>query len=262
MDDTSRPASSRDRLVEAAIELIREHHRAPTAREVFAFLNPRSVAERAGVSRGLIYHHWGDAEADGSEAFDRFLAEVTDEMWTRVTVPEDLADMADLLPDELGSVVVALANYELDRFLSDDGGVRSILGLSLYAIGSRADLPVSVARMAKLYERVLPRLGREIRPPLTYEDFAFSAMALLDGFLLHFPAMGDVVTRRHRWGSTQTRPGEGAAELSGEGPDAEQWTLFAIAVEGIALNMTRPLPAADAEPSDEPSGGAEHEDPV
>lgn len=243
--------------MQAAIELIREHHRAPAAaRDVFAFLNPRSVAERAGVSRGLIYHHWGEPDADGSDAFDRFLAEVTDELWNRVTVPEDLGDLADLLPDELGEVVSTLANYELSRFVvdDDDGTGRSILALSLYAIGSSADTPVSVARMAKLYERVLPRLGRELRPPLTHEDLAFSLMALLDGFVLHLPAMRHVITRRHRWGSA---PAEEASSVEDAGTGG--WTLFAIAVEAIVLNTTRPL-AVD--PGEEPSGGAQHEDPV
>ena len=94
--------------------------------------------------------------------------------------------------------------------------------------------------MAKLYERVLPRLGREIRPPLTYEDLAFSAMALLDGFLLHFPSMGHVITRRHRWGSDH-----------GDAAEPGQWTLFAIGIEGVILNATRPL-----------SGGPQLEDPV
>ena len=254
----SRPATSRDRLVQAAIELIREHHRTPAAaRDVFAFLHPRSVAERAGVSRGLIYHHWGEPDADGSDAFDRFLAEVTDELWSLVTVPEDLAELADLLPDEIGEVVATLANHEIGRFLDDDGTGRSILALSLYAIGSRADTPVAVERMAKLYGRLLPRLGRELRPPLIHEDLAFSLMALLDGFVLHLPAMDHVITRRHRWGAA---PAE--ATVPAEDAEAGGWTLFAIAVEAIVLHATRPLPATEGEQGGEPSGGPQHENPV
>jgi AcrR family transcriptional regulator len=195
------PVSSRDRLVEAAIALIREHHRGRSdARDVFAFLNPRSVAERAGVSRGLIYHHWGEADSDGSEAFDRFLSTVTDELWNRVTGPEDLGDLADLLPDELSDVVGALANYELGRFVEEDDGTgRAILALSLYGIGSRADTPESVAKMSKLYESLLPKLGLELLPPLCHDDLAFALMALLDGFVLHLTAMEPLIARRHRW---------------------------------------------------------------
>ena len=247
----TRSPTSRERLVSAAIDLIREHHREPVAaRDVFAYLHPRSVAERAGVSRGLIYPHWGDPSEDGVDAFDRFLSEVTDELWTLVTVPDDLADLADLLPDELGEVVSTLANYELERFLGDDGTGRSILALSLYAIGSSADTPVSVAHMAKLYERILPKLGRELRPPLSYDDVAFSLMALLDGFVLHLPAMSHVITRRHQWSS--------APEAEGD----DGWTLFAIAVEAIVLHMTRPLPAATVDRDDSASGRTQDEDPV
>ena len=251
--------SSRDRLVEAAIDLIREHHRAPAAvRDVFAFLNPRSVAERAGVSRGLIYHHWGDVDSDGSEAFDRFLSTVTDELWNRVTAPDDLADMADLLPDELTAVVATLADFELARFVDDEaeGTGRAILALSLYGIGSHADTPVSVGQMAKLYERILVKLRRELVPPLTHEDLAFTLMALLDGFVLHLPAMETVITRRHRWRAVEAAEG---------GESNDEWSLFAVAVESMVLHMTRPVPGsvpgAASGPADRPSGSAEQGHP-
>ena len=225
-------SSSRQRLIAAAIELIAEHHRGSApARDVFAFLNPRTVAEHAGLSRGLIYHHWGRPDVEGSDAFDRFLESVTDEIWNRVTAPGELAQLADLLPDELADVVVALADFELTRFLyEDDGTGRATLALALYGIGSRNDLPTSVGRMAELYDRILVKLGREMVPPLTTYDLSFALMALLDGFMLHRESMGDLIRARYRWGRAEGLDG------------TTEWSLFAIAIEGIVRNMTRPLP--------------------
>ena len=59
---------SRQRLVNAAVELTLEHYDAGTGvRDAFAFLTPGAVAARAaraGLSRALIYHHWGRSEND------------------------------------------------------------------------------------------------------------------------------------------------------------------------------------------------------
>jgi len=233
---------SRDRLVRAAVELILEHHaETPDPRDVFAFLTPGAVAARAGVSRGLIYHHWGAASGEAgssgeteSEPFSRFLAAVTEQLWLEVAVPEDLADLADLLPDNLSDVVVALSTFEQARLTGPDRALaRAILALSLYGVSSPADTGRSVDRLARLYERLFVKLGRETVPPLTTEDVAFTVMCLLDGFTVNEPAMPETVFRRHDW----------QPAIEPATPDLD-WTLIAIAVEAIALRMTRPVEGA------------------
>ena len=112
----TRPQDSRARLVDAAVELVIEHHESHRGlREVFAHLTPGAVAERAGLSRALLYHHWGDTEAEGSGAFERFLADVADRLWELPAVPEELEGLADVLPPKLGDVIAILCDHELDR---------------------------------------------------------------------------------------------------------------------------------------------------
>jgi hypothetical protein len=77
-------------------------------------------------------------------------------------------------------------------------------------------------------------------------------MALLDGFVLHLPAMETVITRRHRW--------QPVAATEGRADD--EWSLFAIAVESIVLNMTRPFTGTAVEPGAGPSSPAEQQHPV
>lgn len=225
---------SRDRLVAAAVELILEHHSdSLDPRAVFSFLTPRSVAERAGLSRGLIYHHWGAGEIDGSEAFSQFLGAVADELWHAVSIPEDLADLAAVLPDNLSDVVATLATVELERLSgAQDALWRTISVLLLYGFGS-VESTEGLDRLSALYRRVLEKLDREPVPPLDERDIAFAVMCLLDGFTLNRPVLAGMVDRVHPW--TPTVP-----PVNGDGG----WTLLAIGIESLALNMTRPIARA------------------
>jgi AcrR family transcriptional regulator len=229
--------ASRDRLVRAGIELILEHHRnASDPREVFAFLTPGAVAERAGVSRGLIYHHWSEAGPDGADPFTRFLVSVTEQMWEDVTVPEDLAELADLLPDNISDVISILSSAELDRMSGADREMgRAILVLSMYGIGSAENTERAVDRLEGLYGKIFAKLGIEPVPPLEVRDVALAIMCVLDGFTVNQPALGDVVSRAYDW----------QPEVPGSG-SGNRWTLFGIAVESIALNMTRPIATSGA----------------
>lgn len=226
---------SRERLTRAAVELILEHHGVDTdPREVFAFLTPGAVAERAGVSRGLIYHHWASPEPGGPEPFTRFLHSVTELLWQEVSLPEDLADLADLLPDNLSDVIAALAEFEMVRLTGPDrASAHAILALALFGVSQPENTGRTVERLAELYRRLLPKVGREPVPPLTEGDLAISLMCLIDGFTLNEPALHEQMYRHLDW--------EPAVEP--ETPDLP-WTLFAIAVEGIVLRMTRPMRGA------------------
>ncbi len=65
----SRAELSKERLVDAAVEMVVEHYDgALDLRDVFSYMTPGSVATRAGLSRALLYHHWGDGD-EGVDAF-------------------------------------------------------------------------------------------------------------------------------------------------------------------------------------------------
>jgi len=227
-----RRVDSRERLVRSAMELILEHHQPGTdPRKVFAFLTPGAVAERAGVSRGLIYHHWASSDPDEPEPFTNFLHTVTERLWQEVAVPRMLDEVAEAMPDNLSDLVTALAAYELDRLTGPDRAeAHAVLALSLFGVSQPKDTGGTIERLGELYTKLLAKLGREPVPPLGIEDLAISLMCLLDGFTLNEPALHDEIYRPRDWEPSVKHEAEG-----------QVWTLFAIAAEAIVLRLTRPI---------------------
>lgn len=232
---TDSDRDSRERLVRAAVELALEHYETGAGlRDVFAYLTPSSVAERAGLSRGLIYHHWGAEGGDGSQAFSRFLTAVSDSIYAESAVPDDLGDLADLLPDNLSDVILALSLHELDRSAGEHRTLfRASQALTIHGAWPEGEAEVVVARLAELYERLAGRLGREPCPPLTYADIAFTLMSIFEGFGMFLNVYPERVLRDYTW----------APKVGPSDPDA-RWTLIAIAIEGAIANMTRPVATA------------------
>jgi AcrR family transcriptional regulator len=233
---TDAPAATQERLLGAAVELVLEHHRSGTGlRDVFAYLNPSSVAEHAGVSRGLIYHYWGDDEVDGSQAFGRFLSAVADRLWAASAVPEDLAAIADLLPPNRSDLVVTLVRFEMERFMGPDRALfRSMQALTLHGAVPAGEAGRVLERLTALYRAVGGRLGLEPVPPLTFADVAFTVMCVLEGFSLFVDDFATRITREHRW--------EPATPTTD--PD-ERWTLPAIAVDAVVRQMMRDTVSAN-----------------
>lgn len=223
---------SRERFLDAATELVLEHFGSGTRlRDVFAYLTPGSVADRAGLSRALLYHHWGSTDHEGSDAFESFLVELCERL-VQASVPTDaLAELAESLPDQVADVVTTVAAFEMDR--SEEWATeewRVTISLALQCIGAEHH-EVLLDRLAAFHRRVAERLGREPVPPLTYHDLALAAMAVIDGFSLHGGAIRQRALRPLDWPSSEPR--------SEPGPD---WTLVSISLESIVVNMTRPVP--------------------
>ena len=229
---TSTTEDSRERLVRAAVELVLEHFAAGTGlRDVFAYLTPRAIADRAGVSRGLIYHHWGAPDADGSATFGAFLEAVSDEIWTMSAVPEDLTLLSDFLPDNVSDLVRELTSYELERVTGPDGPLwRASEVLVLHGVRPQHEAEHVVERLAGLYEVVLAKIGREPVPPLDHEDLALAVSCVFSGFSTQIYATPDRLWAQYDW-SPFVEP-----SLRGDG-----WTLLAITVESMVLRMTRPV---------------------
>lgn len=234
---------SRDRLVDAAVELVVEHHRAGTGlREVFAYLTPGAVAERAGLSRALIYHHWGDTE-QGTGTFEAFLVEVADRVWELPAVPEELEELAELLPANLSDFVVTLSEHELDRAVGPDAALfRAGQAITLHGAVPHNGGPETIRRLGLLYEALGARLGRRPVPPLTHEDLARTISSVLEGFALNHNVLPDMVGQRVPW-----HPATPPEQVGSD------WTLLSIAVEAILLRMTEPVPGPDREADQAPT---------
>lgn len=237
-DDTFDPTdaidpteTSRRKLVRAGVELVQEHFVSGTGlREIYAYLTPRAVADRAGVSRGLIYHHWGDPApgADGPAAFDAFLSAVADDIWSLSAAPENLADLAQLLPDNQSDLIRELTAYELERVTQLEGPLwRASEVLLLHGARPEVDAETVIRRLADFYRVAFAQLGRTPRPPLDVEDIAVAVSCVFGGFATQALATPERIERHYDW-APEVEP-----ELPGEG-----WSLLAITIEGLIRSMT------------------------
>jgi len=116
LDSENAAEIARAKLIEAGCELVLEHYEHGIGlREVYAYLNAGAVAKRAGMSRGLLYHYWGDTGSANSSAFEAYLESVSDRLLQRSSVPEDLAEMASYLPSNMTDLIVEITAAELER---------------------------------------------------------------------------------------------------------------------------------------------------
>ena len=237
-DASADAADSRTRLVRAAVELAVEHHASDTGlRDVFKYLTPSAVAQRAGLSRGLIYHHWGrtddadGADADGADAFARFLSAVSDEVFSAVAAPNDMGALAELMPDNLSDIVLALCAFEMDRYRGADRAlIKASEALVIHGAWPRRDADMVMDRLVDLYTALGERLGVEPVPPLRWADVAYALMSVFEGFFIFGEIFPDLTDREHRW-----QPVVPPTDVE------TTWTLPAIAVESIVHRMTRPV---------------------
>lgn len=223
---------ARRRLVLAAVELVLEHFEDGSGlRDVYAYLTPGAVADRAGVSRGLIYHHWGRAEGgERPEPFTGLLQAVSDEIWAMSADPEELTELARLLPDNQSDLIRVLTTFELARVTGPDGPLwRASEVMSLQGARPGGDADDVVARLAGLYRVVLGKLDREPVPPLGVEDLALAVTSVFGGFASQAHARPEHLARTYEWTPA-------VAPQADEPP----WTLLAITVEGMLLHLTRP----------------------
>lgn len=251
MGRAERRPSSRDRLIDAAVDLVLEHHRSSVElRAAFGYLTPGVVAERAGVSRALIYHHWGD----GDDAMSALLRLVAERIWTLTTDPDGLssraADRADPAPAGPGTpsaadvapppvpsrsdVLIALGWTEMERLT---GGLRPLTRaaqtMMLLGLVDGATVLASVERLAPVYAAIAEQFGYEPVPPLTFFDLAFAVSTVVEGFAYGANLREDLLLREHAW--TSAIPA--VVEQRG-------WNLLSITVEGMIDRMLRPVDGA------------------
>jgi AcrR family transcriptional regulator len=236
--DRDEPLDSRERLVDAAVELAIEHYDTDLElRDVFSYLTPGSVAARAGLSRALLYHHWSDPGV-GPDAFSAFLVEVADRLRARSSVPQDYEQIAAHL-DGPSDVLLAMCDHELDR----PEGLRSAWwratqSLNLHGVVATDTGSHVIGRMAGVYELLGAHFGLEPLDPLDWVDIAVAVASAMNGFALTAREMPDRADRRYHW-SPRT-----PLEHSSDG-----WTLLSIIVESIVLGMVGEVGRSSAAPT-------------
>ena len=193
------------------------------------------VADRAGVTKGALYHIWDSQEAywrdllqhlmDGNRLFG---ADQLDDIGGRISAASatrpTLRVYANALFDSMSQDPAFFARISLFSYLHDEA-VRASLD---------AEFTETLDRIAPALESALGDMGRRMRPDTTLMDFAVAVAALLEGLCLQYrisplrtpdvPIRGDV-----------------------------RWSLFAASAEALLFAYTESSVDPDV---DEPSVGA------
>lgn len=187
------------------------------------------VADRAGVTKGALYHIWPSQESywhdllqhliDNNQLFGRdMLTALGRDVGADSSDQPTLRQYGNVLFDALREDPTFFARISLFSYLHDEA-VRSVLDQQ-FRTAVRDSLPA--------LERSVQLLGRRVRDETALWDMAVSIAALLDGLCLQYRI---------------------AAERTPDLPIAEgqRWSLFSAAAEALLLAYTEPLGSAGDE---------------
>lgn len=193
------------------------------------------VAERAGVTKGALYHIWDSQEAywrdllqhlmDGNRLFG---ADQLDDIGGRISAASatrpTLREYANALFDSMSQDPAFFARISLFSYLHDEA-VRASLDSEFVA---------TLDRIAPALESALNDMHRRVRDGSSLTDFAVAVAALLEGLCLQY---------RISPSRTPDIPVRGGV----------RWTLFAASAEALLFAYTEPTDDGRAA---EPAPGA------
>jgi len=185
------------------------------------------VADRAGVTKGALYHLWPSQEAYWTDLLRHLLEEqrlfganaiaAVGERFTAAEGHEPgLRSFANLLFDTARDDPTFFTRIALFSYLHDDT-VRGVLDAEF-----RSSIDLVVPRI----EGALEQMGRRMRDGLSVWDFAVSVGALLEGLCLQY-----------RIDPLRTPD----LDLG----DGQRWSLFAAGADGLLLAFTEPVAGGD-----------------
>jgi AcrR family transcriptional regulator len=244
-------AESREALLRAGEEMLVEVF-AEGRLDPLEVLKPSAIAERAGRSKGMLYHLWPVPE-DDPDRLAAYRSALLDRLGWRTAVDIE-AVLANI--DDLGGVTTTHFTQHVANWLIrtvGPGGERALMHrmVAMLAItaealatGSGRTVGPTPGRLRLdptlegFYADALRVTGREMVPPLTIAHLGAMLWAALDGVALNLassPALADEV------------------ELEGK---EGVWTSYAIIVDAIVARVTRPIGGAP-DPSPETPGTAD-----
>jgi AcrR family transcriptional regulator len=223
---------ARRKLIDAGCELVLEHYEHGThLREVYSYLNAGAVSKRAGMSRGLLYHYWGDGESSSSSAFESYLGSVSDQLLERSSIPDDLVEMASFLGSNMTDMILEITAAELERTSGEDAPLWSATEmLALHGLSTDSAAEELLNKLDGFWTVGLAQVAREPLPPLGYRELSIAASNLITGFASPVLGTHERLWKEYDW------PGSEERESS-----TRPWTLLAIAMESLILCMTRPV---------------------
>jgi AcrR family transcriptional regulator len=202
--------------------------------EALANVRVADVAERAGVSKGSIYHIWPTQEAYRHDLLERLLEQ------SRQAGVRELARLLDdpeVLTQGPRRAMQAHADFVFET-LKDDPAFFARFSFFIYASNpavaellARGDDAVT-AEFAPFMESYIELLGRRIRPPFTIELLLTSINSLFQGLCLRYRTSPDLVDK----------PALGGDD---DGP-----SMYAFGLDALVRHFSEPVASADAESHD------------
>lgn len=197
--------------------------------EALANVRLADVAERAGVTKGALYHVWPTQEAYRQDLLERLL-EHSRQRGVR-DLPE-LIDDPEVAADDPRAMLRRFADYAFDA-LKDDPAFFARFSFFLYATNetvnellTRGDDSV-IEDFTPLVEQYLAAVGRRIREPFTIELLLTATTALFQGLCLRHRTSPDLV--------------DGPVLDDPDGP-----RMYAFALESLLDHFSEPVRMADA----------------
>jgi len=222
----ARPTAEDRRLdyLRVGADIVREfdrHRATEVPLDALANIKIAEVAQRAGVTKGALYHVW-----DSQEAYRRDLLEHLLELEEQEGIRETQEALRSVVPgDNIRTVVHHLADFAYER-LKDDPRLLARFSFYNYADDPEVNRLLShgAAGFETSYQSYLAASGRRMREPFSMQHLITSTTAYFFGMIL-----------RHR-----TSP-----ELveTVVGFDGESWDLYAFGLIGLMEYFTEPVGA-------------------
>ncbi|MEI2697366.1 MAG: TetR/AcrR family transcriptional regulator [Microthrixaceae bacterium] len=192
--------------------------------DALANVKVADIADRAGVTKGAIYHVWPSQEEYRKDLLRRLL-EQSSQAGVR-ELHEMLAD-EDLLAGDPREIMNRYADFVFDA-LKDDPAFFARFSFYVYAANPEvAELLAAgddtlVKEFSPLIELYLQLEGRRIRPPFSTEMLLIAVNSLFQGLCLRYRTSPEMVDR-------------------GVGPEAMR--MYAHGLQSIVLHFSEPLVA-------------------
>ncbi len=193
--------------------------------DALANVKVSDIADRAGVTKGAVYHVWPSQEDYRKDLLQRLLEQSRQ---AGVRELHELLSDEDLLAGDPREIMNRYADFVFDA-LKDDPAFFARFSFYVYAANPEvAELLASgdetlVKEFSPLMELYLHLQGRRIRPPFSTEMLLIAVNSLFQGLCLRYRTSPEMVDRR-------------------VGPEAMR--MYAHGLQSIVLHFSEPIDPA------------------
>jgi AcrR family transcriptional regulator len=194
--------------------------------DALANVKVADVADRAGVTKGAVYHVWPSQEAYRKDLLARLLEH---NRQSGVREMSALLQDVDLINGDPRTVLLRHADYVFDA-LKDDPAFFARFSFFIYAANPEVSALLArgddgiIEDFGRYVEMYLDLIGRRIREPFTVALLLTSVNALFMGLCLRYRTSPELV------------------EPSGDA--AREYSMYAFGLEALVTHFSEPVPPA------------------